>query len=277
MFISYVSKRCSFPSAAESMASFTILTKAGSPSRGPNRLFSHPDTYPSFQDLGSDDDRERKARFQAPGTYFVVATPDSFSDLPDYRKWQGQRSSASTVGSQSSEDWWSNFTQGAFESVADPTVHFVPRFEDSSPQTTQPPLGTVSAMQHNLAIRQSQNPRPTFSAPEMVRVPSNEYAAYRGGYAQSMRSISASRHPYMSTPHPAPPWHQFFGTRTSSTTGPSSTASSSNTGDSITRLPVRSDMSSRSGSVLEEIVGVRKTEQDAFPEEEYIYRYGYEQ
>lgn len=43
------------------------------------------DDLPPFSDLTNDEDRERKAETQDPGTFHVVVNPESFSDLPEYR------------------------------------------------------------------------------------------------------------------------------------------------------------------------------------------------
>jgi hypothetical protein len=42
------------------------------------------DRLPAFSALTNDDDRERKAELQRPGTFSVVVTPGSFADLPEY-------------------------------------------------------------------------------------------------------------------------------------------------------------------------------------------------
>ncbi|KAF7188344.1 C6 finger domain transcription factor nosA [Pseudocercospora fuligena] len=42
------------------------------------------DDLPEFAVLTNDEDRERKAVMQRPGTYGVVVTPESFHDLPEY-------------------------------------------------------------------------------------------------------------------------------------------------------------------------------------------------
>ena len=44
----------------------------------------HNESLPRFTELNSEDDREKKALTQPPGTYNVVLTPDSFSQLPEY-------------------------------------------------------------------------------------------------------------------------------------------------------------------------------------------------
>ena len=50
---------------------------------GPSQSPTHDD-LPSFADLTNDEDRERKAETQAPGTYNVVVNPQSFAGLAEY-------------------------------------------------------------------------------------------------------------------------------------------------------------------------------------------------
>ena len=42
------------------------------------------DMLPPFSMLTSDEDRERKAEYKVPGTYHIIANPDSFSNLEEY-------------------------------------------------------------------------------------------------------------------------------------------------------------------------------------------------
>ena len=44
----------------------------------------HQPTLPPFTELSNEDERERKALTQLPGTYNVILTPDSFGRLPEY-------------------------------------------------------------------------------------------------------------------------------------------------------------------------------------------------
>ena len=43
------------------------------------------DHLPAFTALTNDEDWQEKAEYQPPGTYFVVAIPDSFADVEEYR------------------------------------------------------------------------------------------------------------------------------------------------------------------------------------------------
>ncbi|KAJ5973984.1 hypothetical protein N7481_011194 [Penicillium waksmanii] len=53
--------------------------------------FSCKEALPVFALLTSDEDREKKAEGSSPGTFHVVVTPDSFSNLPEYSD-DGERS-----------------------------------------------------------------------------------------------------------------------------------------------------------------------------------------
>ncbi|TIA40857.1 hypothetical protein D6C78_02231 [Aureobasidium pullulans] len=44
----------------------------------------HQPTLPPFTELSNEDERERKALTQPPGTFNVILTPDSFGQLPEY-------------------------------------------------------------------------------------------------------------------------------------------------------------------------------------------------
>lgn len=44
------------------------------------------DVLPPFATLTTDEDRQKKAAYRPPGTYFIVATPSSFAELDEYRQ-----------------------------------------------------------------------------------------------------------------------------------------------------------------------------------------------
>ena len=48
-------------------------------------LLEEEDHLPPFTTLTNDDDWQKKAEYQLPGTFFVVAVPDSFTDVEEYR------------------------------------------------------------------------------------------------------------------------------------------------------------------------------------------------
>lgn len=100
---------------------------------------------PAFSTLTNDDDRERKAGTQLPGTFGVVVTPESFSELPEYggtpfstsrrASVQSQASTLSTVTNQVSP-----IGRVITRSKTDPNVVVLDRFEDASPTTVPYPL-----------------------------------------------------------------------------------------------------------------------------------------
>ena len=114
------------------------------------------DDLPPFSDLTNDEDRERKAETQEPGTFHVVVNPESFSDLPEYRDFGG---SATTEGSRRAgtaaeggptvardpdEDGRSDEGQagGVYE---DPNVVILRHFEDGGRRSSTTPGRTGSS------------------------------------------------------------------------------------------------------------------------------------
>lgn len=96
------------------------------------------DDLPSFSALTTDEDRERKAESAAPGTFGVVITPESFSDLPEYAtlppssaRRMSVQSTRSAVASPRSELERST-------NLVDPNVVVLQRFEDASASSNTP-------------------------------------------------------------------------------------------------------------------------------------------
>ncbi|EMC91412.1 hypothetical protein BAUCODRAFT_39585 [Baudoinia panamericana UAMH 10762] len=85
------------------------------------------DNLPPFARLTTDEDRERKAEGRRPGTYSVIATPDSFADLPEYV------SSTSPVRRRPSVQSGSASLGSSFSS--DPDTVVLERFEETPAQT----------------------------------------------------------------------------------------------------------------------------------------------
>ncbi|KAK1089293.1 hypothetical protein LTR33_000119 [Friedmanniomyces endolithicus] len=103
---------------------------------------SGPTTRPwddlrAFATLTSEEERERKAETQRPGTFAVVATIDSFSSLPEYASTTpsgGRRPSVqSTQGSMSSP----TSSSGWQPTQPDPNTVVLERFEDAAPLTAR--------------------------------------------------------------------------------------------------------------------------------------------
>lgn len=107
----------------------TATVKSGSPqsSAGSGR------PMPAFATLTNDEDRERKAETNLPGTYSVVFTPSSFADLPEYAAVADRAAArdASSARQKSRAGSGSSNRKGS-----DPNVVVLDRFEDLSPTTS---------------------------------------------------------------------------------------------------------------------------------------------
>ncbi|KAK3715258.1 hypothetical protein LTR37_007225 [Vermiconidia calcicola] len=101
----------------------------------------HDDDLPPFAVLTTDDDRERKAETRRPGTFGVVVTPESFSELPEYA---GTSSSPDSrrMSVQSQTSSFSNNNSSLGRSLSrgrtDPNVVVLDRFEDVSSTSAGP-------------------------------------------------------------------------------------------------------------------------------------------
>ncbi|KAF2156969.1 hypothetical protein K461DRAFT_263929 [Myriangium duriaei CBS 260.36] len=86
------------------------------------------DSLPSFADLTTDEDRERKAEANAPGTYNVIVNPESFSRMPEYARSDESRrpSVQSTHGPLGSQE----LETGRLFVSGDPNTIVLTRFED---------------------------------------------------------------------------------------------------------------------------------------------------
>lgn len=95
-------------------------------------LYEHDD-LPEFAYLKTDEDRERKAITQRPGTFSVVATPESFYDLPEYasaaRSDHRRSSSNSTRGGRGSP----RMDLMRSRILSDPNTILLDQFEEPSP------------------------------------------------------------------------------------------------------------------------------------------------
>ena len=115
------------------------------------------DLLPSFASLRNDEDRERKAEFQRPGTYYVIVNPASFADYEDYRDRDGNDHTPGTTVSKCSNNAPNGEFAGDLFKVADmftsniqtscdPNVIVLKVFEDDSRKLTSSP-GGFSAVQ----------------------------------------------------------------------------------------------------------------------------------
>lgn len=92
---------------------------------------------PPFFTLTSDEEREKKAENNHPGTYHVIATPDSFVGLPEYSddlSIDSSKSLESRRGSTTS----SLLSRESSNETTDPNVVILDRFEESSQRYTTP-------------------------------------------------------------------------------------------------------------------------------------------
>ncbi|KAI9674507.1 MAG: hypothetical protein M1817_001845 [Caeruleum heppii] len=123
-----------------------------SSSREGSRSRSGDDVLPPFSDLRTDEDRERKAESRQAGTFHVVAVPDSFSALPEYRD-EDERSDADGGSEDDEED----------EAIQapdpmDPDVVILRRFEDVGRRpSTQASGRSLAASPAPLSAGLSQN------------------------------------------------------------------------------------------------------------------------
>ncbi|GAB7355231.1 hypothetical protein MBLNU459_g5782t2 [Dothideomycetes sp. NU459] len=92
------------------------------------------DDLPSFSELTNDEDRERKAELQMPGTYNVIVNPGSFSNLPEYGVTGTRARGASMNSGRSSFDSHSSSSEASRgrTAVDDPNIVVLTKFEDVS-------------------------------------------------------------------------------------------------------------------------------------------------
>ncbi|PNS20517.1 hypothetical protein CAC42_5967 [Sphaceloma murrayae] len=107
---------------------------------------SRRDSLPSFGDLTTDEDRERKAEGHAPGTYNVIVNPNSFSKMPEYAPSADDSRRASLQSAHSS---YSSqvFDPGQLVLPHDPNTVVLTRFEDAAASLPSflPPAGAAAA------------------------------------------------------------------------------------------------------------------------------------
>lgn len=133
------------------------------------------DDLPDFASLTTDEERERKAVTQRPGTFAVVATPESFYDLPEYAAVapasHRRTSGTSFRGGHGSP--MSNLTRS--RTLPDPNTVVLDRFEDSLTS----PVGTFTI--------------------------STSTGSRRGSFPENLEQLSITTPPYASSTASAPP------------------------------------------------------------------------
>jgi len=227
---------------------------------------------PPFAILSNDEEREMKARFHNPGTFFLVASPESFASLPEYSN-AGPRAleedSGGEVNLQRSLPTRQHRRQSmpVYPHHRDPNTVFLEHFE----------LPTNRVPQQHMQS-QALNPLPVpytpYMQPHRTVATSQPYLAYETQLSRSAYHLPISPQ-YSATPHGGadfrfadyvPPMfspHGYGEHRNSeiSTTHPSQAVhlSSPLREDPIVTLPQRRTLTSantRTESLLEGIIGI---------------------
>ncbi|TKA69613.1 hypothetical protein B0A49_05430 [Cryomyces minteri] len=159
-----------------------------------NAAQSVEDPFPPFATLTNDEDRERKAELQNPGTFHVIVVPDSFSDLPEYH----EDPSASVVGFASSPDSRRPATYSfGIQALAseqrdgnlDPNVVILRRFEETGRRMSYPHGQLYTRVPAPLS---SSGP-PNFPSKSCAREPLSSYDSIR--MARSFQEVIDSGGP----------------------------------------------------------------------------------
>lgn len=108
----------------------------------------HHPMLPVFTELNNEDEREKKALTQPPGTYNVILTPDSFSQLPEYGGLiKRYRSGSGTSATNSSHSL-----------AGDPNLIVLSEFEDTPYFMALPerktPMVTLASRVSNISLIQ---------------------------------------------------------------------------------------------------------------------------
>jgi hypothetical protein len=117
------------------------------------------DDLPLFAELTNDEDREKKAEGQVPGTFNVVVNPESFAGLPEYGPLPGPRPRKSSL--QTRRNSWNS--QASTEvsrtrlnvnpAIGDPNIVVLAKFEDaplSLPSLMSFPVDRRTSLPENL-------------------------------------------------------------------------------------------------------------------------------
>ena len=126
-----------------------------------NRRSQSPtyDALPSFAELTNDEDREKKAEGQVPGTFNVVVNPESFAGLPEYGPLPGPRTRKSSLQSRRNS-WDSQISTevprprpNLNPANGDPNIVVLAKFEDaplSLPSLASFPVDRRTSLPENL-------------------------------------------------------------------------------------------------------------------------------
>ncbi|KZF26886.1 hypothetical protein L228DRAFT_235892 [Xylona heveae TC161] len=142
------------------------------------------DNLPPFAALTNDEDRERKAELQQPGTFHVVVNPSSFANLPEYASESGSVEPTDTTSEWSLVNRPQSGTHApqavSFSTLEDdPNVVILNTFEDSAarstpqaisvqqgaPATLYAPMPSSASVSHHIqALTLSSEPIANFAA-----------------------------------------------------------------------------------------------------------------
>jgi hypothetical protein len=126
-----------------------------------NRRSQSPayDDLPLFAELTNDEDREKKAEGQVPGTFNVVVNPESFAGLPEYGPLPGPRPRKSSLQTRRNS-WDSQTSTGVPRARSnvnlanrDPNIVVLAKFEDaplSLPSLSSFPVDRRTSLPENL-------------------------------------------------------------------------------------------------------------------------------
>lgn len=150
-------------------------------------------SLPAFATLTNDEDRERKAETNRPGTYSVVFTPQSFADLPEYAAASGNP----TARDQTSARQKARADSGSSNRKdSDPNVVVLERFEELSPTTsaTSPTTTTTrpGILPETLQHMSLSVPPPLYTSPP-ASTPSGYITAAEGRLVLHFRRYIVTR------------------------------------------------------------------------------------
>jgi hypothetical protein len=119
---------------------------ASAPQRDKSQDRAVEDLLPPFSALTTDEERERKAELQHPGTYHVVANLDSFVALPEYREENASISGSGEMASFTSpalavdeDDMSRRLSVDPVGGADDPNVVILRVFEEPTRKTSLQP------------------------------------------------------------------------------------------------------------------------------------------
>ncbi|KAI9728963.1 MAG: hypothetical protein M1828_000048 [Chrysothrix sp. TS-e1954] len=227
-----------------------------------------PDTLAPFVNLTNDEERELKATSASIGRYFAIFTPRSFAHLPEYRQWQEPRGENQSSFNQRRQYVPRHFARGPHEHEAerrnaDPDVVFIERFE---PPVNQAPalLQTLSEAEPPDLTHASSDPPQNSYMEHHTSIQRRMYdcgpqrIVHSGHYNPRHNSEPSKLRPNLHVSATSSYYGQYY--PTAPATAP--LRDESFIGFPTSSVPVRTGLSARSGSLLEEMVGMHNPDQD---------------